>query len=74
LDLTSAFHEVGSSICNHISNDKSKLGVGSKVVKLNRTSWNIELLSIKISGFSMEISLDQDTASISSYCILIGSE
>jgi hypothetical protein len=74
LELTSAFYEVGSSICIHISNGKSKLGVGSKVVKLNRTSWNIELLSIKISGFSMEFSLDQDTTSISSKRILFSIE
>jgi hypothetical protein len=74
LDLTSAFHEVGSSICIHISNGKSKLGVGSKVVKLNRTSWNKELFSTKISGFSLELSLDQDTTSISSKRILFSSE
>jgi hypothetical protein len=74
LDLTSAFYEVGSSTCIHISNGKSKLGVGTKVVKLNRASWNIELFCIKISGFSLEFSLDQDTTSVSSKRILFSSE
>jgi len=74
LDLTSAFNEVGSSISYDISYGKSKLGIGTKVVKLNSTSWNKELFSIKVSGFSVEICLDQDTTSVSSKCILLSIE